>query len=133
VAFTVASSQAMDRLATPIHCGVLDFPDTWHTIVKRLTPARTIPASRGLSGYDGHNGERARANPSAKIFTPLRYPLELGTNHSVGHESGRAAHRRRGSLNLGYLYSTVPSESLFRTPDSQNCSAHISDFCMGTC
>jgi hypothetical protein len=58
-------------------------------IVERLTPARMIPSSRGLSGYGGHNGERARANPSAKIFTPLRYPLALGTNHSVWRESGQ--------------------------------------------
>jgi hypothetical protein len=123
VAFTMASSQAMDRLATPIHCDMLDFPDAWRTIVKWLTLARTIPASRCPSGYGGHNDERARANPSAKIFTPLRYPIELGTNHRGGRESGRAAHWQRGSLNLGYLYSTVPSDSLFRTPDSQNCSA----------
>jgi hypothetical protein len=133
VAFTVASSQAMDRLVTPIHCDVIDFQDAWSTIIKRLMPARTIPASRGPSGYGGHNGERARANPSAKIFTPLRYPLALGTNHSDWHESGRTAHQRRGSLNLGYLYSTVPSDCLFRTPNSQNCSAQISDFCMRTC
>ena len=84
---------------------------TWCMIVERLTPARMIPTSRGPCGYGGHNGERARANPSAKIFTPLRYPLALGTNHSGWRESGRTAHRRRGSLNLGYLYSTVPSDS----------------------
>ena len=58
MAFTVASSQAMDRLATPIHCYVLDFQDAWRTIVKRLTPVRMIPASRGPSGYGGHNSER---------------------------------------------------------------------------
>jgi hypothetical protein len=81
IAFTVASSQTMGRLATPIHYDVLDFQDMWRPIVKRLTPVRTILASRGPSGYGGHNGERARANPSAKIFTPLHYPLELGTNH----------------------------------------------------
>jgi hypothetical protein len=58
-----------------------------------------------------HNGERARANPSAKIFTPLRYPLALGMNHSSWRESGRTAHRRRGSLNLGYFQYTVPFET----------------------
>jgi hypothetical protein len=123
VAFTVASSQAMDRLATPAHCDVLDFQDAWRTIVKRLTSVRMIPASRGPSGYSGHNGERARANPSAKIFTPLRYPPALGTNHRDWRESGRTAHWRRGSLNLGYLYSTVPSDSLFRHPDRPLCIA----------
>jgi hypothetical protein len=133
VAFTVASTQAMDRLATPVNCDVLDLQDAWRTIIKRLTPVRMIPASRGPRGYDGHNGERARANPSANIFTPLRYPLALGTNHSGWRESGRTAHRRRGYLNLEYLYSTVPSDSLFRAPDSQNCSAQISDFCVRTC
>jgi hypothetical protein len=133
VAFTVASSEAMGRLATPIHCDVLNFQDAWRMIVKRLTPMRMIPASCGPSGYGGHNGERARANPSAKIFTPRRYPLALGTNHSGWHEFGRTAHRRRGSLNLGYLHSTIPSDSLFRVPDSQNCSAQISDFCVRTC
>ena len=92
MAFTVASSQAMDTLATPVHCDVLDFQDVWRTIVKRLTPVRMIPASHGSSGYGGHNGERARANPSAKIFTPLRYPLALGTNHNGWHESGCTAH-----------------------------------------
>jgi hypothetical protein len=71
VAFTVASSRAMDRLATQVHCDVLSFQDAWRMIVKRLTPVRIIPASRSPSGYGGHNGERARTNPSAKIFTPL--------------------------------------------------------------
>jgi hypothetical protein len=84
----------MDRLVTPIHCDVLDFQDVWRTIVKWLTPARTIPASRGPSGYGRHNGEQARANSSAKIFTPLCYPLALGTNHSGWRESGRMAHQR---------------------------------------
>jgi hypothetical protein len=133
VAFTVANSQAMDMLATLVHCDVLDFQDVWRTIFKRLTLVRMISASCGPSGYGGHNCERAGTNPSAKIFTPLRYPLALGTNHSGWRESGRTAHRRRGSLNLGYLYSTVPSDSSFRAPDNQNCSAQISDFCVRTC
>jgi hypothetical protein len=89
VAFTVASSRAMDRLATQVHCDVLSFQDTWRMIVKRLTPVRIIPASHSPSGYGGHNGERARTNPSAKIFTHLSYPLALGMNHSGRRESGR--------------------------------------------
>jgi hypothetical protein len=93
------------------YCDVVRHQGTWHMIVERLTPARMIPTSRGPSGYGGHNGERARANPSSKIFTPLRYPLALGTNHSGWHESGRTTHRRRGSLNLGYSQYTVPLDS----------------------
>jgi hypothetical protein len=41
---------------------------TWRMADRWLTPVRIILASRCPSGYDGHNGERARANPSAKIF-----------------------------------------------------------------
>jgi hypothetical protein len=89
VAFTVASSRAMNRLATQVHCDVLSFQDAWRMIVKRLMPVRITPASRSSSGYGGHNGERARPNPSAKIFTPLSYPLALGTNNSGRRESGR--------------------------------------------
>jgi hypothetical protein len=59
VAFTMASSRVMDRLATPVHCDVLSFQDAWRMIVKRLTPVRIIPASRSPSGYGGHIGERA--------------------------------------------------------------------------
>jgi hypothetical protein len=84
---------------------------TWRKIVEWLTPARMIPTSRGPSGYDGHNGERVRANPSAKIFTLLRYPSTLGTNHRGWRESGHTAHRRWGSLNQGYFQYTVPLDS----------------------
>jgi hypothetical protein len=82
VAFTVASSRAMDKLATQIHCDVLSFQDAWRMIVKWLMLVRITPASHSPSGYGGLNGERARPNPSAKIFTPLSYLLALGTNHS---------------------------------------------------
>jgi hypothetical protein len=90
VAFTVAISRVMDRLATLVHCDVLSFQDAWRMIVKRLTPVRIIPASYSLSGYGGHNVERARTNSSAKIFASLRYPLALGTNHSGRRELGRS-------------------------------------------
>jgi hypothetical protein len=89
VAFTVASPLVMDGLATQVHCDVLSFQDAWHMIVKRLTPVRIIPASRNPSGYDELTVDRVRANPSAKIFTPLSYPLVLGTNRSGRRESGR--------------------------------------------
>jgi hypothetical protein len=88
MAFIVASSRAMDRLATQVHCDVLSFQDAWRMIVKRLTPVRIIPASRSPCGYGMHNGEQAQTNPIAKIFTPLSYPLALGTNHNGQRESG---------------------------------------------
>jgi hypothetical protein len=93
------------------YCDVVRHQGMWHTIVARLTPVRMIPTSRGASGYDGHNGERARANLSAKIFTPLRYPHALGTNHSGWRESGRTARRRRGSVDWGYFRCTIPLDS----------------------
>jgi hypothetical protein len=89
VAFTVASPLAMDRLATQVHCDVLSFQDAWRTIVKQLTPVRIIPASRSPSGYDELTVDRVRANLSAKIFTPLSYPLALGMNRGGWCESGR--------------------------------------------
>jgi hypothetical protein len=100
------------------YCDVVRHQDTWRMIVERLTPARMIPTSCGPSGYGGHNGERARANPSAKIFTLLRYQSALGTNHRGWCESGRMAHRWRGSLNLGYfstLYHWILIQSIWQT------------------
>ena len=88
VAFTGASSRAMDRLATQVHCNVLSFQDAWRMIVKRLTAVRITPASRSSSGYGGHNGERARPNLSAKIFTPLSYPLALARITVAGENLG---------------------------------------------
>jgi hypothetical protein len=79
----------MDRLATQVHCDVLSFQDAWRTIVKQLTPVRIIPASRSPSGYDELTVDRVRANLSAKIFTPLSYPLALGMNRGGWCESGR--------------------------------------------
>jgi hypothetical protein len=76
-------------MCNPSYCNVGRHQGTWRTIIERLTPARMIPTSYGSSGYDGRNGERARANPSAKIFTLRRYPSALGTNHRGGRKSGR--------------------------------------------
>jgi hypothetical protein len=70
------------------YCNVVRHQGMWHTIVERLMPARMILTSRGSNGYGGHSCERARANPSAKIFTPLRYPLALGTITAAGANPG---------------------------------------------
>jgi hypothetical protein len=78
----------MNGHAKAIHCDVVLLSGTWRTIGKRLTPMKIIPASRIPSGYDKLNSDRARTNPSAKIFTPLNYPLALGTNCSGRRESG---------------------------------------------
>jgi hypothetical protein len=88
VAFTVASLLAMDGLATQVHCDVLSFQDAWRMIGKRLTPVRIISVSHSQSGYSKLTIDRVRANPNAKIFTPLNYPLALGTKHSGRRESG---------------------------------------------
>jgi hypothetical protein len=71
------------------YCDVVRHQGTWRTIVERLTPVKMIPISCGSSGYGGRKGERARANPSVKIFTLRRYPSALGTNHRGGREFGR--------------------------------------------
>jgi hypothetical protein len=55
---------------------------TWRTIGMWLTPARAIPVDRSPSGYGELNSDRARTNPSAKIFTALSNPLAWGTNRS---------------------------------------------------
>jgi hypothetical protein len=73
------------------YCNVVRHQGMWRTIVVRLMPVRMILTSRGSSGYDEHSCERAWANPSAKILTPLCYPLALGTNHNGWHESRRMA------------------------------------------
>jgi hypothetical protein len=78
-----------NELAKAIHCDVVLRLVTWRTIGKRLTPVKIIPASRSPCGYGELNSDRARTNPSAKIFTPLSYPHALGTNHSGRRESGR--------------------------------------------
>jgi hypothetical protein len=61
----------------------------WRTIGKRLTLARAIPVDRSPSVYNKLNSDRARTNPSAKIFIPLSYPLARGTNRNGWGESGR--------------------------------------------
>jgi hypothetical protein len=104
------------------YCDMVRHQGTWCTIVERLTPARMIQTSRDPSGYGGHNSERARANPSAKIFTLLRYPYALGTDHRGWCEFGHTAHRRRGSLNLGYFQYTVPLD-----PHSVNLTNHFAE------
>jgi hypothetical protein len=72
---TVARPPAIDRLATRVHCDVLNLPGTWHKIGKRPTPTKIIPASRRPSGYDELKSDRVRANPGAKIF----YSPQLST------------------------------------------------------
>jgi hypothetical protein len=79
----------MNGQAKAIHCDVVLRLGMWRTIGERLTPVRIISASRSPSGYGELNSDRARTNPSAKIFTPLSYPLARGTNRSGQHESGR--------------------------------------------
>ena len=75
VALPVASPLAMDELATQDHCNVLSFQDAWRTIVKGLTPVRSIPASRRASGYGELNRDRVRTNPVPRSLLHRKYLL----------------------------------------------------------
>jgi hypothetical protein len=78
-----------DGHAKAIHCDVVLRLSTWRTGGKRPPAARLIPTDRRASGYDELSRDRTRVDSGAKIFTPLSYPLALGTNRSGRRESGR--------------------------------------------
>jgi hypothetical protein len=70
MAFTVAKPPAMDRRTSTVYCDVLKPLGMWRTVNKRPASARVISVGRRTSGYGGQSGDRARAYPSAKIFSP---------------------------------------------------------------
>jgi hypothetical protein len=70
VAFTVAKPPAMDGRTSTVYCDVLKHLGPWRTVGKRPAPARVISTGRRTSGYGGQSGDRARAYPGAKIFSP---------------------------------------------------------------
>jgi hypothetical protein len=68
VAFTGATSQAMDKLPKAVYCDVVTPLTMWRTSGKRPTPERIISAARRASGYGGQSSDQVRAYPGAKIF-----------------------------------------------------------------
>jgi hypothetical protein len=66
VAFTVAKPPTMDGCSSMVYCDVLKPLGTWRMVGKRLAPARVI----STSGYGSQSGDRARAYPGAKMFSP---------------------------------------------------------------
>jgi hypothetical protein len=104
VAFTVAKPPVMDKLTSTVYFDVLKPLGTWHTVGKRPAPTRVISASRRTSGYGGRSGDRARAYPGAKIFSPpadiCTQSARIATPARITARSSLATH----SLNLKIFF-----------------------------
>jgi hypothetical protein len=114
---TVARPPAMDGLATRVHCDVLNLPGTWHTIGKRPTPVKIIPAGRRPSGYGEPNSDRVQANLGTKIFyspqlSTLRWAriAAAGANPGVGLPAARCT-----APEIFFRHCTIRTP--FRAPD----------------
>jgi hypothetical protein len=84
-------------------CKDLRLATTWlndreHGVTERNsgTTAMVTRPRCGTSGYGELSGNRVRAHPNAKIFTPSHYP------RATGHES-----QRRGGLRHGFTSGGV--------------------------
>jgi hypothetical protein len=84
---------------------------TWRMVDSWLTPVSSYESF--VSQADTAAGVNNGSSSSTRRYLLPRAAINtsLSTNHRVWREFERMAHRRRGSLNLGYLNSTVPWET----------------------
>jgi hypothetical protein len=93
------------------YCDVVRHQCTWRMVDSWLTPVSSSESV--VSQADTATGVNSGSSSSTRRYLLPRAAINtsLSTNRSVWCESERIAHQRRGSLNLGYLNSTVPWET----------------------